>query len=328
MTAGLVPLLLAPVVWVLLRVGDRYRSRVLRDLVGPRLAPPRPARGRTVLPVSRVLLAGSLLLAALAFLIPEHRATEASPQVRGVDLVLALDVSRSMRARDVAPDRLERAKREILALAGRVQGDRLALVIFAGDAHLHVPLTQDVLSFASLLAGVGPSDVEQGGTDLGAALQAAGAALPTDPQRLPVVLLLTDGEDLAGTGLQAAKELAERGIEVHALGLGSTRGSKITIEGDQGSAFLRDRAGRDVVSTLDRVGLAAIARATGGRYRDVPRSETVSTALYDEVIRPAAESGRVAPEAGATGVSYQIPLAFALLLGLLAVAVGSRGGVR
>lgn len=241
-------LLLAPAAWLLLRSADGARRQRVEAALGPRV----PVRRRRV----RLAIAG-LFLALVAVLGPAWGA--AAGDVEGADVVVCLDVSRSMLARDVLPDRLSRAKREILELAGRAKGDRLGLVVFAGEARATVPLTDDMASFAELLDLADPTSVRRGGTDLGAALE---TALEVLKGREGSVLLVTDGEDLGGRGLAAARLLKERGVKVHCVGLGTELGSKITTEG----GFLRDRSGEDVVSAMDAAGLRAIADATGGTF--------------------------------------------------------------
>jgi len=317
-------LFLAPVLWLAVRFGDRLRARRLQALVGPRLgALVSPASRR---PVRRLLLALALLLASVAALVPESRASAAGTNWRGTDLVVCLDVSRSMLARDMAPDRLTRAKREIIALAGAAQGDRLALVVFAGDARLVVPLTQDALSFAGLAAGVEPSAAGRGGTDIGAALDRARTALPAAAddrtKRFAAVLLLTDGEDLAGGGLDAARALHEAGVAVHCIGFGSTRGSKITVEDDGPSHFLRDRKGADVISSLDAPALRRLAEETGGSYVDARSEDEALAHLYTERILPAARASVEHGDEEERGFPYQVPLLFAFLLGTTALWLG------
>lgn len=241
-------LLLAPVVWLALSVADRVRARKLAQVLGPRVA----VRRRRF-----ALLTAGLLLALVAVLGPAWGAT--GGDIRGADIAICLDVSRSMLARDVEPDRLTRAKAQIKELAGRASGDRLGLVVFAGEARAVVPLTDDMASFSELLDLADPTSVGRGGTDLGAALEAALGVLQGRPG---AVLLVTDGEDLGGRGLAAARLLKERGIAVHCVGLGTALGSKITTDG----GFLRDRSGQEVVSAMDAKGLRAIAEATGGTF--------------------------------------------------------------
>jgi Ca-activated chloride channel family protein len=241
-------LLLAPAAWLLLARADRARGRRVARELGPRVR---------IAPRRFAFTAGGLLLAFVAVLGPAWGAAES--EVSGADLVICLDVSRSMLARDVVPDRLSLAKSEIKALADGAKGDRLGLVVFAGEARAMVPLTEDMTSFSELLDLADPTSVTRGGTDLGAALEAALDVLGGRPG---TVLLFTDGEDLGGRGLAAARLLAERGVAVHCVGLGTELGSKIMTEG----GFVRDRAGGEVVSAMDAPGLRAIAGATGGTF--------------------------------------------------------------
>ncbi len=276
-------LLLAPAAWLFFVRTDRARARKLVQVLGPRV------------PVGRrrfVFVTAGLLLALVAILSPAWGAAESD--VQGADIVICLDVSRSMLARDVDPDRLTRAKAEIKALAGRATGDRLGLVVFAGEARAWVPLTEDMASFAELLDLADPTSVGRGGTDLGAALETALDVLQGRPG---AVLLVTDGEDLGGRGLAAAQMLKERSIAVHCVGLGTELGSKITTEG----GFVRDRSGEEVVSAMDAAGLRAIAAATGGTFGDeVPElSVTRRTGQSERENR------------------FQWPLAAAVLLWLL-----------
>ncbi len=274
--------------------------------------PPSPARG-AARRLGRALCAGAFaaavgLLAALA-----ARALEAGARPlsgRAADLVVCLDVSRSMLATDESPSRLGRARAWIRAALATEPRLRAALVVFAGEARLAAPLTSDAEGFGLLLERAGPASVSLGGTDLGAALEGAGAAFVAEADRPRRVLLVTDGEDHAGRGHAAAQALRARGVRVDVLAVGSERGSRIpAVTGPD--PFLRDRAGREVLSRVDRAGLAALARGGGGRLFG-PADEPARLGL----ALPATPAG--AGDAGDTALGL---LAFALLaVGLL------RGG--
>jgi len=321
--AELWPLLLfAPAAWLLLVACERRRARRLERVAG--------SRGRALADglrggegaLRRALLSAGLLLALVAALAPRIGESGRELEPRRADLLVCLDVSRSMLATDVAPSRLEAAKRAIAALAERARGDRLGLVLFAGAAELAVPLTQDLDSFAELAEFAEPSRIARGGTDLGAALDAARAALEGARADHAAVLLISDGEDHEGRGLRAARELARRGFAVHCAGVGSPLGSKIAVEG--GGAFLRDRAGREVVSALDAAGLEAIAAAAGGESIDLGRGAAALVDHYERHVRPtafaAAESGR----RGGREPRFQWPLLAAFLLWTLGLAFTDR----
>ena len=235
------PLLLAvPAVGVLVFAGLRSVRRAADRYGAPPVLRPTSALGRA----ARVALIAALLI--LAGLDPRYGEERTEVARRGLDLIVCLDTSRSMLARDVAPDRLARARRDIAAvLPDLAGGDRVSLIAFAGDARLVCPPTHDVDAFRELLDQVDIATVPRGGSDLAAPLQRALELCEDDRESTTAVVLLTDGEDLEGRGKAAAEAIAARGIVVHAVGYGSARGSKITLEGDGGGeSFLVDDEGR------------------------------------------------------------------------------------
>src|SRR5690606_6559843 len=272
----------------------------------------------------RALLCAGILCAGVAALQPllgyERRVVEQ----RGVDLVVCVDVSRSMLARDVAPSRLLAAREHVRALAERARGDRLALVAFAGEAHLVVPLTQDVDSLLAMLDTVDPLAVRRGGTDLGAALQRALDALHQATGDAEAVSLVTDGEDHEQRGLRLAETFRARGVPVHCVGLGSPHGSKIAVEGDGGEAFLRDRAGNEVVSALDVASLRALATATGGEFVDAGSGGSPLVELYDRRIVPMAQKALAREQRRERSNRFQAPLLLAVVLWAFALLLGER----
>ena len=321
-------LLAAPLVATLLWALARRRTRRLRAWVGPRTddVVEGGREGRRQLKDAAFVV--GLLLGLVALLGPAFGAPATAATWQGADVVLALDVSHSMQARDLTPTRLARAQREIRALVDRAAGNRMALVVFAGEARLAVPLTEDLASLADLADLADATAVGRGGTDLGAALDVAATALEGS-DRPGVVVLLTDGEDHEGHGLLRAGAMRDGDVPVHTIGLGSPRGSKITVEKGRTFAFLTDRAGRDVVSALDREGLTRIASATGGTYVEASAAAEVLVPLYDNRILPAARASSAQHDDARPGDRYQGFLAAALILWLLAlgVPVASRRAV-
>ena len=280
-------LLVGPAAWVALRAIDGWRVRRLARVVGPRVETLArdfsPGRRQT----RRWLTVGALLLASVAALQPMWGEASSSVEQRGVDILICLDVSRSMLARDLAPDRLRRARAEIRGLAERARGDRIGLVAFAGEARLVAPLTQDLGSLVEILELVDPLTIEKGGTDLGSALEIALAGLRGASGDHETVLLLTDGEDLGGRGLEVARRCRERGITVHAVGFGSALGAKIPIDRGGREGYLRDRLGKEVISALDPTSLRLIAETTGGAYVSGSRVDPL-VELYERRILPMA----------------------------------------
>ncbi|HYC77725.1 MAG TPA: VWA domain-containing protein, partial [Planctomycetota bacterium] len=240
-------LALAPLAWAGGAWLERRREREVRVALGPRAAELHDVSRRRRA-AGRALGAAALFFGATAAMEPAFGESAASTP-RGVDVVIALDVSRSMLARDAAPDRLGAARRELEGLLARAAGDRFGLVAFAGDATRVCPLTRDLASFRTLLAGVDVDLPRRGGSDLAAALDAAAAAFPEGATEGGAVVLLTDGEDHGGRAVDAAARARARGLAVHAVAYGAADGGKIVVDdGAGGSRVLTDATGRDVIS--------------------------------------------------------------------------------
>jgi Ca-activated chloride channel family protein len=209
-------------------------------------------------------------LLAVALAQPQCGARTELSKRYGVDLVVALDASRSMLARDVKPDRLARAKLELTTLLDRLSGDRVGIVVFAEQAFVQCPLTTDYAAAKLFLKAVGPDSIPQQGTSLESALSAAREVLEAGERgaRSKVVLLLTDGEDNEPGALDAADELAAQGIRVFAVGIGSSAGEPIPLVDKQGTVigYKKDRQGSTVLTRLEEGLLRSIAERTSGRY--------------------------------------------------------------
>lgn len=325
-------LLVSPVVAVGLWFAARSRAAALTRVLGPRARRLAAGDGRSARLAGGVLLVVGLFAAGLAVMQPAWGEGESRAQQRGVDVLVCLDVSRSMLARDQAPSRLLAAQRAIAELAERARGDRLGLVVFAGESRLSVPLTRDVDTFTTMARLQDPLSVARGGTDLGAALDTAATALAGASGDHEVILLLTDGEDNEGDGLRAAERCARRGITVHAVGFGSRRGGKIPVQGDGGEVFLRDGSGEEVVTAADAVALARIADATGGTFISSVDTPRALVDLYDDEIVPMARKAFGERERQERENRFQWPLGVALACFVLSLfvpqLVASRGGRR
>jgi Ca-activated chloride channel family protein len=189
----------------------------------------------------------------------------------------------------------------------------MALVLFAGEAVRHVPLTKDLPSLAELARLASPLSVAKGGTDLGAAIERAVAAL----EGAGVVVVVTDGGDHGGGGRDAAAAAAASGVVVHTVGLGSERGAKIPVDG----AFLTDRDGRDVVTAMDADSLAAVADAGGGTFVAATDHDRALVALYASHIGPMAEMSHRAEKSRERPNRYQWVLLPGLFLWTLSLCV-------
>lgn len=238
-----------------------------------------------------VLAAAGLGLLAFALAGPVRGHTEREVRRKGLDLVVCIDTSRSMLVRDLRPDRLTRAKREVIGLIERLRGDRLALVAFAGEARDVSPLTHDRTTLRALLEDVSPEENTKGGTDLGTALLHALELFDGRSGAHEAIVMLTDGEDLEGRGLEVARTAAERGIRIYVVGMATEAGGKIPQVDEAGrETFVSDDEGREVVSALSDASLREIAGVTGGEYLAATSSPTPLEELYD--LRIARIEGR------------------------------------
>ena len=268
------------------------------------------------------MVAAGMALVGLAWMGPVRGFALVPVEERRIDVVVALDTSRSMLVEDVEPSRLARAKVEVGALLDAMTGERVALVAFAGAARDVAPLTADLDTVRYFLERLSPEDNRKGGTDLGAALRLALERFDGDSGSSEAVVLVTDGEDLSGEGLAAAEAARDRGVRVHVLGMGTPGGGKVP-DGEGGFVVDPDAAGgaEEVISQLRSESLRAIAEATGGIYleakgRVLPLEELHRRAIATMEGRDIVDGKERIPRD-----RYQWPLILALLL---LVVEGSR----
>jgi len=315
--AHLWPWLLAlPVAWaVLWALFDRSARAARRYGARGGDAVPRPL-------VSSLRVTLLLGLGLACWMDPRLGDEPVAVERRGLDLIFCLDTSRSMLARDLQPTRLARALQDIRAVLPALQGgDRVGLVVFAGQARLWIPLTHDGDSFRQLLDEVDTDLVKVGGTDLAAALRKALEIADPDNSKTTAVILMTDGEDLAGAGRQAAHELADKGLVVHTIGYGSSMGSKITVADGGAEAFLRNQQGDEVISRMDPESLRAVAAATGGEFVRADSMVLPLRELHEKRLLPMQKRSYDAGEESGKRARYQWVLLPLLLLLLWEIAM-------
>lgn len=268
-----------------LRLSGRQRQERLARFAAP------PLLGRLTENVSsrRRLLKKGLWLAALfccflALARPQYGFKMVEVKRKGIDILFALDTSRSMLTEDIRPDRLTRARLAIIDFINQLEGDRVGLLPFAGTAFLMCPLTIDYNAFENTLAAVNTAIIPRGGTNLAAAIDLAVSSLAGDNNH-KILILLTDGENLEGDALAAAKKGAASGMTIYTVGVGTPDGELIPLP-DQGPGhFLKDEAGRFITSRLDEAALAAIAEAAGGIYVPLGKNGEGLEEIYQRKLR-------------------------------------------
>lgn len=238
---------------------------------------------------ARPIVKFSLLMAALALLIvaaarPQYGQKEKTVKRQGIEVMIALDISNSMLAEDVAPNRLDRAKQMLSKMIDRMVDDKVGLVVFAGDAYTQLPITCDYVSAKMFLNTITPSLIPTQGTAIGAALETAIRSFgsqQSDAGR--AIILITDGENHEDDAVAAAKHAKESGIQVFVVGIGKPEGSPIPIAGTNN--YIKDRAGQVVVSRLNEDMCRQIAQAGNGIYVRCDNTNTAMRALQQELDR-------------------------------------------
>lgn len=202
-------------------------------------------------------------------------------QRQGIDVIIALDVSKSMLAKDIQPDRLTRAKQLIMSMTDKMRNDRVALIVFAGRAYLQVPLTIDYSAVKMLLQNVSPDMVPTQGTVIGDAIDMAVQSFTQNERKYKSLIIISDGEDHDETAIQKTREAAENGVIVHTVGIGSQQGATL-YDPDTKSVKL-DENGTPVISKLNEDELKSIAGAGHGTYSLLQNTDEVATKLINEM---------------------------------------------
>lgn len=233
----------------------------------------------------RIFLIAAAALTVLALCQPHFRKKEVLIERKGVDVMIAVDVSESMLAKDIPPTRLEKAKLELVGLIEKLKQDRIGIVAYAGEAFIQCPLTLDKGAAKLFLSTVSPRLIPVPGTAIGSAVDTARQAFVEKERDFKALVLLTDGENTYGPDpLQAAKRAREAGIRVFAVGIGTPEGS--TVPGGAGrEGFKKDREGRPVLSKLDEKLLKQIAGETGGVFYRSTRGEIEIDHIAREIRR-------------------------------------------
>lgn len=202
----------------------------------------------------------------------------------GVDIMIALDVSNSMKAEDIRPNRLERAKQFITRLISQMGNDRIGIVVFAGNAYVHLPITVDHSAARLFLTSIDTDIVPRQGTDIGTALDLAVKSFGDSITKHNAIIIITDGEDHEEHALGATKNATEKGITVHTVGMGSPEGVPIPVySGGQRTGFLKDREGNTVLTRLNENILQQIASAGGGVYIRATNSGNELNVITNEI---------------------------------------------
>src|SRR5437588_748459 len=242
-------LLAIPVLAVLFARAEQRGVTKLREFVSPRLLPQLAAtvnRSRRVLRFALLMLGLALAIVSLAR--PQWGYIYEDVKRKGLDLLFAVDTSRSMLSNDVQPNRLERVKLAAQDLVNQLQGDRAGLIAFAGRAFLQAPLTIDYEAEVESINDLDTKTIPEGGTNISEAISLATQTFGKSATGNRALIIFTDGEELSGDAVKEAKKAAEAGVKIFTIGVGTAQGSLIPIEGKNESGFVKDAKGQVVKS--------------------------------------------------------------------------------
>lgn len=273
----IVPLLVMLFVWNTIR-----RKRKLQSFGDPELLAQYMPNVSSIRPQFKFyiqIVAMMLLIIALAR--PQFGVKEQTVKRQGMEVMVALDVSNSMLAQDVAPSRLERSKQLLSKIIDDMTEDKVGLVVFAGDAYTQLPITCDYVSAKMFLSSISPSLVARQGTAIGSAIDLSIRSFGAESTASRAIILITDGENHEDDAIGAAKLAKEKGIQVFVLGVGKPEGSPIPLEGSM--SFRKDKDGNVVVSKLNEEMCRQIAQAGGGMYLRVDNTNAAQRTLQKEL---------------------------------------------
>ena len=284
-TEYLYALAVLPAIIVLFYWARRMRARSLSAYGNPSLL-------RQLMPSAGVYKRGvkfAMVFVAIAFVILGM----ANPQIgtkleevkrEGVDIILAVDVSNSMKAEDLKPNRLENAKQEISRMIDKLQNDRIGLIVFAGESYTQLPLTTDYSAARLILSTIDVDVVPVQGTAIGSAIRLAMKSFAEGEKKHKVIVLITDGENHEDDAIAAAKDAASEGVIVHTIGMGSPDGAPIPIyQGNVQVGYRKDNDGSVVLTKLDEQGLSEIAEAGGGKFVRASNQQSELDAVLKEI---------------------------------------------
>ncbi len=276
------------------------------------------------------MLKYALILAALSFALialaqPRWGYTYDERKRKGLDLIFAVDTSRSMLSNDVQPNRLERVKLATQDLVNDLQGDRVGLIAFAGRAFLQAPLTIDYSAAIDSINDLDTKTIPEGGTNISAAINLAVQTYGKSAVGNRALVIFTDGEELSGDAVKSAKAAADSGVRIFTIGVGTQEGSLIPIGGDDGgTAFVKDSKGQVVKSRLDETRLREVAEATGGFYLHLENGPRTMKQLIEQGLSKM-QAGEIDARLARRPIErYEWPLGAAILALAVSMLINDR----
>jgi Ca-activated chloride channel homolog len=323
-------LLLIPLLIALFVRAEHRGFKRLQEFVSARLLPQLAGtvnRPRRVIRFALQLLGLALAIVSLAQ--PRWGYTFQDVKRKGLDLLIAVDTSRSMLSNDVQPNRLERVKLAAQDLINQLQGDRVGVIAFAGSASVEVPPTIDYDAAIEMINEIDTKTTPRGGTNISGVVNLAQTLFGKSAIGNRALVIFTDGEDLEGDTVKSAKAAADAGVRIFTVGVGTPQGSLIPVPGADGqTAFVKDAAGQVVKSKLDEKRLREMAQATGGLYLHLDSGPRTMQQLYNEGLAKM-QAAEVDMRLSRRPIErYEWPLSAALIALALSILIPERKRVR
>jgi Ca-activated chloride channel homolog len=277
-------LLLLPVIILLYIINEIRKRKALKRLGDVNLVSALVPEMSRIRPALKFLL---LLVAFTSGIImlsrPQFGSKIEDVKKQGVEVIIALDVSNSMLAEDIQPDRLTRAKQAISRLVDDLDNDKIGLIVFAGDAYTQIPLTTDYVSAKMFLSTINPNMVPKQGTAIGSAISLGMRSFSPGEDKSKAMIIITDGENHEDDPVKEAEEAAKAGIVIHTIGIGSTEGVPIPITVNGKRDYMKDPNGNIVITKLDEDILKKIALSTNGNYVRASNSNIGLDEIYNDI---------------------------------------------
>jgi Ca-activated chloride channel family protein len=277
-------MLLLPVMILLFIFNTYRRKRSLKKLGDSSLVTrllPEMSGTRPIVKFLMLVLAFSASVIALAR--PQYGSKIEEVKKQGVEVIIALDVSNSMLAEDIQPNRLTRAKQSIERLVDNLENDKIGLIVFAGDAYTQIPITTDYVSAKMFLSTIGPEMVPKQGTAIGAAISLGIRSFTPGEGKSKAMVIITDGENHEDNPVTAANEASEAGVVIHTIGIGSTEGVPVPVFSGGKMDYLKGPDGTIVITKLDENILKEVAVSTGGNYIRATNSSIGLDQIFDDI---------------------------------------------
>ena len=277
-------LFLIPVIIITIIINEKWRNNKI-ELFGERelIAKLTSSFSKRKYNIKKVLSVLIMILIIIGLSNPKIGTKMEEVKRKGVDLMIAIDLSNSMLAEDIKPNRLDRSKQAISRLIDKLEGDRIGIIVFAGEAYVQLPITTDYSAAKLFLSSINTEMIATQGTEISKAIELSNQSFDMNNNQNKAIIIITDGENHDEKAIASAKKSQEQGVLIHTLGMGLTKGGPIPIYNGTQVSFRKDKKGNTIISKLNEDLLRQIAEAGKGTYVRANNSKSGLTTLFKEI---------------------------------------------